>query len=77
MKLAIRSWAWGAGLLLSWWPAEALAHGFAKRYDLPIPLGFYLGGAGATVAVSFLLLALFARDWPAGRDGGRAEVLLP
>jgi len=69
--------AMAIGLLLAWCPCEALAHGFAKRYDLPIPLGFYLGGAGAMVAVSFLLLALFARDWPAGRDGRPAEIPLP
>ncbi len=69
--------AMAIGLSLALCPCEALAHGFAKRYDLPIPLGFYLGGAGATVAVSFLLLALFARDWPTGRDGRPAEIALP
>jgi hypothetical protein len=41
---------------------EAPAHGFAVRYDLPIPLGFFLAGAGATVALSFLLLAVFATE---------------
>lgn len=42
-------------------PTQALAHGFAVRYDLPLPLGFFLAGAGATVALSFLVLAAFAR----------------
>jgi hypothetical protein len=53
-------------------PLEALAHGFAVRYDLPIPLGFYLAGAGATVALTFLLLAIFARARPV-----RANARLP
>ena len=41
--------------------SPAAAHGFAHRYDLPIPLAFYIWGAGATVAVSFVALALFLR----------------
>jgi hypothetical protein len=53
---------------LLWLPVEAQAHGFAVRYDLPIPLGFYLAGAGATVALSFLLLAFFAGARPAPVD---------
>jgi hypothetical protein len=39
----------------------AAAHGFGQRYDLPIPLPFYIWGAGATVALSFLGFALFLR----------------
>ncbi|HUF56557.1 MAG TPA: hypothetical protein VMM55_08370 [Thermohalobaculum sp.] len=31
----------------------AAAHAFGQRYDLPLPLGFYLGGAGLAVALSF------------------------
>lgn len=59
-----------AGLVvpLLCWPAEAAAHGFAERYDLPIPLGFYLAGAGATVVLTFLLLALLAGADPARAD---------
>jgi hypothetical protein len=38
--------------------ATAEAHGFGQRYDLPIPLAFYVVGAGATVALSFVLVAL-------------------
>jgi hypothetical protein len=37
----------------------ASAHALAQRYDLPLPLGFFLVAAGAAVAVSFLILALF------------------
>ncbi|MDH3668637.1 MAG: hypothetical protein OEN23_17065 [Paracoccaceae bacterium] len=35
-------------------PDPAQAHAFAERYDLPLPLGFYLAGAGAAVALSFV-----------------------
>jgi hypothetical protein len=38
--------------------ATAEAHGFGERYDLPIPLAFYVVGAGATVALSFVLVTL-------------------
>ncbi len=44
------------------------AHGFGERYDLPIPLWLYLAGAGATVAISFLMMVLFMRRAPASRD---------
>jgi len=43
---------------------DAHAHGFGARYDLPIPLPLYLGGAGLTVAVSFVMLAAFMRSAP-------------
>ena len=39
--------------------AAAEAHGFGQRYDLPIPLAFYVVGSGMTVALSFVLVALF------------------
>ena len=35
----------------------AAAHAFAQRYDLPLPLWHYLVGAGAAVAVSFVVVA--------------------
>ena len=44
--------------------SSALAHGFGQRYDLPIPLAFYVWGAGAMVALSFVGLALFLRQEP-------------
>ena len=40
---------------------DAGAHALAQRYDLPLPLGYYLLASGAAVAVSFLILALFVR----------------
>jgi hypothetical protein len=48
-----------AGALLA---TPASAHGFGQRYDLPLPLSFYLVGAAAAVAVSFLIVGLFVRE---------------
>ena len=41
---------------------DARAHALAQRYDLPLPLGFFLVAAGAAVAVSFVILTLFWRQ---------------
>lgn len=48
-----------AALLLR--AAPARAHAFGARYDLPLPLDFYLIGAGAVVAMSFAVMALVFR----------------
>ncbi|NDB68709.1 MAG: hypothetical protein EB015_12035 [Methylocystaceae bacterium] len=37
------------------------AHAFAQRYDLPLPLFYYIVGAGATVLVSVLIITIFAQ----------------
>lgn len=50
--------AWASGALVA---TPAQAHGFGQRYDLPIPLSFYVFGAGATVALSFVMAAMFLR----------------
>ncbi|MGH6905577.1 MAG: hypothetical protein ACREIR_22890, partial [Geminicoccaceae bacterium] len=42
--------------------APACAHAFGQRYDLPVPLGLYLAGAGAAVAFSFVVIGIFFRD---------------
>lgn len=42
-------------------PAEAAAHAFGARYDLPLPLSLWLTAAGLTVALSFLVFALALR----------------
>jgi len=39
----------------------AAAHALAQRYDLPLPLGYFLLAAGAAVAATFVILALTAR----------------
>lgn len=48
--------------------ASAHAHGFGQRFDLPLPLWLWLTGAGATIVLTFVALALFARQ----RDFGTA-----
>lgn len=52
MSRAARLWALAVVALAA--PAPATAHAFAERYDLPLPLGFYLAGAGLAVGLSFL-----------------------
>ncbi len=42
-------------------PVTALAHGFAERYDLPVPLHLYVAGSAAAVALSFVVVAYFVR----------------
>ena len=49
-----------AGILLIF-PVTLLAHGFAQRYDLPVPLNLYLTGSGFAVALSFVVVAIFVR----------------
>jgi len=43
-------------------PSSAAAHAFGVRYDLPLPLDYYLAGAGAVVLLSFVILALTLRS---------------
>ena len=43
-------------------PQTAFAHGFGERYDLPVPLSLYITGAGLTVALSFVAVAVFLRN---------------
>ncbi len=50
------------------------AHGFGERYDLPVPLGYYMIGAGATVALSFVVIGVFVRGAP-GVSGYRRHNL--
>lgn len=54
----------GVLLLMLAWASPAFAHAIRQRFDLPIPLGLYLAGAGATVALSFVVIALFTRRPP-------------
>ncbi len=55
-------------------PAPALAHAFGQRYDLPLPLLLYVGGAGATVALSFVVMAWLVREGRSGRRAWRLEL---
>ena len=38
------------------------AHGFGERYDLPVPLNYFIIGASATVALSFVVIGWFIRQ---------------
>jgi hypothetical protein len=49
---------------LAFTPSPALAHAFGERYDLPLPLGLFLVGAGTSVILTFLLLAIMLRTRP-------------
>ncbi len=55
-------------------PDTVYAHGFGERYDLPVPLSLYIGGAGAAVALSFVVVGLFVRGAPGGRPYPRADL---
>ena len=43
----------GVGWLVASWPALSSAHGFGERYDLPIPLSYFVLGACATVLLTW------------------------
>jgi hypothetical protein len=42
--------------------ARASAHGFGQRFDLPLPLWLWLTGAGATIVMTFVVMALFVKE---------------
>ena len=62
-----------AGLALAVYPVAA--HGFGERYDLPVPLSLYLFGAGAAVALSFVMMGVFVRGGTGGYDYPRFNIL--
>src|ERR687897_930312 len=59
-----------AGVVLLFLDGDARTHALAQRYDLPLPLGYFLLAAGAAVAASFVILARFWRH--NGRRGDHA-----
>ncbi|HSB48103.1 MAG TPA: hypothetical protein VLD15_01165 [Burkholderiales bacterium] len=60
---------------LSGLPLPAWSHAFGERYDLPAPLGYFVAGAAAAVALSFVVAAVFVRAAP--RDPGGAGLVVP
>ena len=46
------------GSLVAW---PAYAHGFGERTELPVPLGYFLVGAGLAVALSFVFISVLVR----------------
>ena len=87
LKVPLMLLAVGAALIAT----PAYAHGFGDRYDLPVPLWLYLAGAGAAVALSFVVIGFFLRGapgthayprlnllrWPAGRALAHPVAVLP
>jgi hypothetical protein len=47
--------------LFATFPMSAHAHGFGMRYDLPLPLGYFIAGGAAVVLLSFIVAAIFVR----------------
>ena len=45
------------GALVVGTPKPAAAHGIGGRADLPVPIGYFLVGAGIVLVLSFLALA--------------------
>ena len=70
-RLSIIGVAVGVALAVS----PAAAHGFGERYDLPVPLSLYLLGAGAAVALSFVVMGVFVRGAGGSHDYPRLNVL--
>ena len=52
------------------------AHGFGERYDLPIPLLYFIIGAVVAVGLSFLLVGVFVTSEASTRNF-RSEISLP
>ncbi len=42
-------------------PDTAWGHAMVQRYDLPVPLWYYLTGAGLVVALTFIVLVALSR----------------
>ena len=63
-----------AGALLGL-PGAACAHAFGQRYDLPAPLGYFVAGAAAAVALSFVVAAVFVRRAP--REDRASQTIVP
>ncbi len=55
----------GLAALPSFVASPVQAHAFGARFDLPLPLSFYLVGAGGSIALSFVIMALVLRTTPA------------
>ena len=54
--------------------SSAQAHGFGQRYDLPLPLSFYIAGACVAIVVTFLIVGLFVRDVPRSQAYPRLDL---
>lgn len=59
-----------AAVILLSLPSTAWPHAFGERYDLPAPLAYFVVGAAAAVALSFVVAAMFVRGAPREPGGG-------
>jgi hypothetical protein len=57
-----------APVLLAALPQSAHAHGFGERYDLPLPLTYFVFAGAAAVVLSFVVVGLFVRRQRHGSD---------
>ena len=73
LALRILSAATVSALALTATPVAA--HAFGQRYDLPIPLNYFLVGAVATVFLSFVLIGLFVQRHPEKFSYPRLDLL--
>lgn len=62
-------------MLLSGLPLSAWPHAFGERYQLPAPLGYFVVGAAAAVALSFVVAAMFMRG--VSREPPREGLVVP
>jgi hypothetical protein len=67
--------ALAAAMAAAYLATPAGAHGFGQRYDLPIPLSFYLVGTAAVVVVSFVIVGLFVREVSRSQHYPRVDLL--
>ena len=51
--------SWGSFPRFPTWHGR---HAMVQRYDLPVPLWYYLAGAGLVVALTFVVLVAFRKD---------------
>jgi len=47
--------------ILYFFSSQAFAHAFDEKYDLPLPINYFLWGAAGTVAVTYLLAIIFLK----------------
>lgn len=80
IRISAARWAAAARLIaaaacsLGALATPAQAHGFGQRYDLPLPLSYYISGACAAIVVTFLVVALFVREAPRAQGYPRFDL---
>src|SRR5260221_4518696 len=62
MRFATRFAGSLVGTIAALTAARASGHGFGQRFDLPLPLWLWLTGAGMTIAMTFVVMALFVKE---------------